>query len=57
MGTGAAHGEDDKVSRQEADHQLDAGARFVLKSKGNTAASCFMQYSMPPIFFYAIYFH
>ncbi|KAB5541724.1 hypothetical protein DKX38_014698 [Salix brachista] len=35
MGTGAAHGEDDKVSRQEADRQLDAGARFVLKSKGS----------------------
>uniref|UniRef100_A0A6N2L4Q8 Amino acid transporter transmembrane domain-containing protein n=1 Tax=Salix viminalis TaxID=40686 RepID=A0A6N2L4Q8_SALVM len=35
MGTGAARGEDDKVSRQEADHQLDAGARFVLKSKGS----------------------
>lgn len=35
MVTGAAHGEDDKVSRQEADHQLDAGARFVLKSKGS----------------------
>ncbi|KAG6763116.1 hypothetical protein NC652_024105 [Populus alba x Populus x berolinensis] len=38
MGAVAAHGEDGKVSQQEADHQLkelDAGALFVLKSKGS----------------------
>ncbi|KAL9333055.1 hypothetical protein Peur_073194 [Populus x canadensis] len=38
MGTVAAHGEDGKVSQQGADHQLkdlDAGALFVLKSKGS----------------------
>lgn len=38
MGAVAAHGEDDKVSQQGADHQLkdlDAGALFVLKSKGS----------------------
>jgi hypothetical protein len=47
MGAVAAHGEDGKVSQQGADHQLkdlDAGALFVLKSKGKThqrrAASC-----------------
>lgn len=38
MGAVAAHGEDGKVSQQGADHQLkdlDAGALFVLKSKGS----------------------
>jgi len=58
MGAVAAHGEDGKVSQQGADHQLkdlDAGALFVLKSKGNTPTSCFMQYFTPSIFFlYAV---
>lgn len=38
MGADAAHGEDGKASQQGADHQLkelDAGALFVLKSKGS----------------------
>ncbi|KAJ6985978.1 GABA transporter 1 [Populus alba x Populus x berolinensis] len=38
MGAVAAHGEDGKGSQQGADHQLkelDAGALFVLKSKGS----------------------
>jgi hypothetical protein len=58
MGAVAAHGEDGKVSQQGADHQLkdlDAGALFVLKSKGNTPTSCFMQYFTPCFFFlYAV---